>query len=135
MREFHITTSARRQFLDITARVREAVAESGVREGLCVVYCPHTTAAITINEHADPDVVRDIDAVLTKLAPRRGDYAHVEGNSDAHIQCSLLGPSQTLIIHAGRLVLGTWQGIFFCEFDGPRQRTFYVKILPQTGKG
>lgn len=129
MKEFTIRTFARRQFLDVTPQVREAVAASGVREGLCVVYCPHTTAAITINEHADPDVVRDLGMALGRLVPEHGNYAHSEGNSDSHIQCSLVGPSQTLIIHEGRLVLGTWQGIFFCEFDGPRERSFYVKII------
>lgn len=129
MKEFTIRTTARRQFLDITPQVRGAVADSGVREGLCVVYCPHTTAAITINEHADPDVVRDLGVALEGLVPVHGNYLHSEGNSDSHIQCSLVGPSQTLIIHERRLVLGTWQGIFFCEFDGPRARSFYVKII------
>ncbi|MCX7625516.1 MAG: secondary thiamine-phosphate synthase enzyme YjbQ [Candidatus Sumerlaeaceae bacterium] len=129
MKEFSIRTTTRRQFLDITPQVREAVLTSGVKEGICVVYCPHTTAAITINEHADPDVVRDLGMALGKLVPEHANYAHSEGNSDSHIQCSLLGPSQTLIIHKGRLVLGTWQGIFFCEFDGPRQRSFYVQII------
>jgi secondary thiamine-phosphate synthase enzyme len=120
--------------VDITPQVREAVAASRVREGLCVVYCPHTTAAITINEHADPDVVRDLAVALARLVPRDGGYAHIEGNSDAHIQSSMLGVSQTLIVHEGRLVLGTWQGVFFCEFDGPRQRKFYVKVISEKGE-
>jgi secondary thiamine-phosphate synthase enzyme len=129
MKEYSIRTTGRRQFVDITAQVREAVAASKVQEGICVVYCPHTTAGITINEHADPDVVRDLGMALGKLVPEHGNYAHSEGNSDSHIQCALIGPSQSLIVHEGRLVLGTWQGIFFCEFDGPRQRSFYVKVV------
>lgn len=128
MQELRVKTSSRVQFVDITSQVREVLRASAVRSGLCVVYCPHTTAAITINEHADPDVVRDMGAHLGRLVPHRGDYAHVEGNSDAHIETALLGPSQTLIVENGQLVLGTWQGIFFCEFDGPRERTVYVKI-------
>jgi len=134
MREFSVNTRARREFVDITPQVREAVAASRVHEGLCVVYCPHTTAAITINEHADPDVVRDLAAALARLVPRSGDYHHVEGNSDAHIQSSMLGVSQTLIVHEGGLVLGTWQGVFFCEFDGPRQRKFFVKVISEKGE-
>lgn len=129
MKQYRVRTTKRKQFVEITAQVREAVSASGVREGLCVVYCPHTTAGVTINEHADPDVVRDVAVTLEKIAPRTGDYAHAEGNSDAHIQCCLVGPSQTLIVHAGQLVLGTWQGVFFCEFDGPRDRTFYVQVV------
>ncbi len=133
MKQYSIRTTTRREFVDITAQVREAVAESQVQEGICVVYCPHTTAGITINEHADPDVVHDIGMVLGRLVPHSGNYAHAEGNSDSHVQCSLIGPSQTLIVHEGRLVLGTWQGVFFCEFDGPRQRSFYVKVVAEKG--
>jgi secondary thiamine-phosphate synthase enzyme len=100
-----------------------------VRSGICVVYCPHTTGAITINEAADPDVVRDMGMALGRIVPGQWDYAHAEGNSDSHIQCSLVGPSQTIIVHNGKLVLGQWQGIFFCEFDGPRERRIFVKIV------
>lgn len=116
--------------IDVTREVQEEVRRRNLRDGLCVVYCPHTTAAITVNEAADPDVARDIEMALERLAPLRGNYAHAEGNSDSHIKTALLGPSQTLIVADGRLVLGRWQGIFFCEFDGPRDRCFYVKILP-----
>ncbi|MGB9691541.1 MAG: secondary thiamine-phosphate synthase enzyme YjbQ [Candidatus Sumerlaeaceae bacterium] len=133
MKEYTIRTTSRRQFVDITAQVREAVAASQVGEGICVVYCPHTTAGITINEHADPDVVQDLGMVLGRLVPHEDDYAHSEGNSDSHVQCSLIGPSQTLIVHKGHLVLGTWQGVFFCEFDGPRQRKFFVKVVAERG--
>lgn len=129
LRQFTVRTHRRTEFIDITAQVRSAILESGVREGICVVYCPHTTGAITVNEHADPDVVADLGMALGRIAPHGWDYQHAEGNSDSHIQCSLVGPSQTLIIHEGQLLLGTWQGVFFCEFDGPRQRHFYVKIL------
>jgi secondary thiamine-phosphate synthase enzyme len=109
--------------------VEDEVRRRNIRDGLCIVYCPHTTAAITINEAADPDVARDIAVVLERLAPHRGDYAHAEGNSDSHIKTALLGPSQAVIIRDGRLALGQWQGIFFCEFDGPRDRRFFVKTL------
>lgn len=115
--------------VDITQQVQQAVGQRGIKSGICVVYCPHTTAAITINENADPDVPRDIGMALGKIAPRSWDYRHSEGNSDSHIQTSLVGPSMTLIVDEGRLLLGTWQGVFFCEFDGPRERTFYVKTI------
>ena len=129
MKEYRIQTHRRVEFVDITQYVREAVAASRIRSGICVVYCPHTTGAITINEHADPDVVYDIGSALGRIVPHSWNYAHAEGNSDSHIQSSLVGASQTLIVHNGNLVLGTWQGIFFCEFDGPRERHFYVKIV------
>ncbi|HHT83235.1 MAG: secondary thiamine-phosphate synthase enzyme YjbQ [Christensenellales bacterium] len=114
---------------DITKLVRQAVYDSGRREGLCVVYCPHTTAAITINENADMTVREDIAYGLEKAFPNRAEFNHLEGNSDAHIKSSVLGVSQTLIIDKGELVLGTWQSIFFAEFDPPRNRFFYVKII------
>jgi len=119
---------AREEFVDITRTVEEDVRSSGLKEGLCVVYVPHTTAAVTINEDADPSVKEDILRQLKVLVPRDGNYSHGEGNSDAHIKSSLLGVSQIIPIHEGRLVLGTWQGIFFCEFDGPRNRRFYVLL-------
>ena len=115
--------------VDITAEVTEAISESGVNEGICVVYCPHTTAAITINENADPDVKSDFIAGFDKVFPEFESFRHVEGNSDAHIKSSVVGASTTLIVTAGRPLLGTWQGVYFCEFDGPRNRKFYVKVI------
>ena len=129
MQRFEVTTRQRSQMVEITSRVQEIVSASGVRQGIVTVYVPHTTAGITINENADPDVVRDILAALEKTYPVRGDYRHGEGNAHAHIKASLMGSSCTVIISGGRLLLGTWQGVFFCEFDGPRNREFYVKIL------
>lgn len=125
----NIQTLKPQQFIDITSRVAEEVKNSGVQEGIAVIYVPHTTAGITINEKADPDVVRDIISTLDKTYPVRGDYLHFEGNSHAHIKASLMGSSCTVIIRDGKLLLGTWQGIYFCEFDGPRSREFYVKIM------
>lgn len=119
----------REGLFDITKQVREAVYNSGVREGICVVYCPHTTAAITINENADEYVCSDILFGLNKSFPRCKEFLHDEGNSDGHIKSSVIGASQTIIIDKGELVLGTWQGIFFAEFDPPRNRYFYVKII------
>ena len=128
MKTFELRTGSRETMVDITGKVTEAVAESGVKEGFCVVYVPHTTAAVTINEGADPDVRSDIIMQLARMVPQRGDFAHFEGNSDAHIKTLFTGPSVTLIVEEGKLVLGTWQKIFFCEFDGPRTRKFHVKI-------
>ena len=115
--------------LDITAEVRAAVRESGVRNGICMVYIPHTTAAVTINENADPDVVRDFTMEIDKIVPWEDGYYHMEGNSAAHLKSSLIGFSEQIIIDDGRLLLGTWQGIYFVEFDGPRTRKVFVKIL------
>ncbi|MCR5706856.1 MAG: secondary thiamine-phosphate synthase enzyme YjbQ [Ruminococcus sp.] len=115
--------------VDITAEVTEAISESGVNEGICVVYCPHTTAAITINENADPDVKTDLIAGFDKVFPDFESFRHAEGNSDAHIKSSVVGASETIIVTAGRPLLGTWQGVYFCEFDGPRNRKFYVKVM------
>ena len=114
---------------DITSKVADAVKASSVKEGIAIVYCPHTTAGITINENADSDVQTDLLLGLGKAFPDRAEFRHGEGNSAAHLKSSCVGASQTIIITAGRLLLGTWQGIYFCEFDGPRQRKFYVKIL------
>jgi len=116
-------------FYNITAKVREAVSESGVSEGIAVVHCPHTTAGITINENADPDVVHDLLIGLDKAFPDRPEFLHGEGNSAAHLKSSTVGPSLTVIIEDGKLVLGTWQGIYFCEFDPPRSRKYFVKVL------
>jgi secondary thiamine-phosphate synthase enzyme len=124
-----VQTSAHRQFVEITDRVRGLVDESGVRSGCAHLYVPHTTAGITINENADPTVVHDILADLERLVPQtQRYYRHDEGNSASHVQASLMGCGQTVLIEEGRLVLGTWQGIFFCEFDGPRTRQVHVRI-------
>ena len=124
-----IKTSSGLEFIDITRRIKDAILESKVKNGICVIYVPHTTAAITINDNADPSVVRDIQRHLCKLIPQKGEYEHLEGNADAHIKSSVVSVSTTLIISDGELLLGKWQGIFFCEFDGPRTREIYVKII------
>lgn len=123
--------TGREGFYDITARVRRAVAESGAENGLCVVYCPHTTAAITINEGYDGDVAHDLLLGTERAFPDRTEFRHSEGNSPAHLKAGVTGASATLIINGRELLLGAWQTIFFCEFDGPRERTFWVKILCQ----
>src|SRR4051812_17922467 len=116
-----VSTHSRGEIVDITARVVECVRRSAVRDGLCVVYVPHTTAAVSINENADPDVKRDVLAKLDEMIPQRESYyQHNEGNSDSHLKTILTGPSITLIVEGGRLILGTWQGVYFCEYDGPR---------------
>ncbi|MFO7817300.1 MAG: secondary thiamine-phosphate synthase enzyme YjbQ [Thermodesulfobacteriota bacterium] len=129
MIQLDIKTTAARELVDITSSVKKSITDSEVREGLAVIYCPHTTGAITINEGADPDVCRDICVNLSHLIPRAGDYRHAEGNSDAHMKSSLVGCSETVIIENGQPVLGTWQKIFFAEFDGPRRRKAYLKII------
>jgi secondary thiamine-phosphate synthase enzyme len=128
MKEISVTTGSRIEMLDITSQVRSAVSKSGTQEGVCTVYCPHTTAAITINENADPDVTADIMQKLNKMIPPHENYRHLEGNSDAHIKSSFIGNSAQIIVSEGRLQLGTWQGIYFCEFDGPRLRHVWVSI-------
>jgi secondary thiamine-phosphate synthase enzyme len=125
-----VRTGGRVEFQDITGTVRDTVLSSGVKSGVCHVFVPHTTAGVTINEHADPSVVQDIAAQLDKMVPQHNRYRHLEGNSPAHIKASLMGSSQTLFIEDGRPVLGTWQGVFFCEFDGPRNRSLLIKIVP-----
>lgn len=129
MRTISISSKRRIEMLDITPEVSAIVSESGVSSGICVVYVPHTTAGVTINENADPSVKADLLEVLTRLIPHVGDYRHTEGNSDAHIKASLVGFSQIIPIANGRLALGTWQGILFCEFDGPRHRKVHVQII------
>jgi secondary thiamine-phosphate synthase enzyme len=128
-----VKTSARKQMLDVTAELRQAVKSAGLKAGLVIAYVPHTTAGITINENADPDVPRDILSHFAKLVPADKAFRHVEGNSDAHIQASLMGSSVTVIVEDGSLVLGTWQSVFFCEFDGPRTRQLHIKLLPSGG--
>ena len=129
MQTFQVRTSARTEFMDITRSVQEAVNKTGVEDGVCFVFIPHTTAAVTINENADPSVVQDIIMELDKIVPSKDQYRHMEGNSPAHIKASLVGCSQIVFVKSGELVLGTWQGIFFCEFDGPRNREVHVKVI------
>ncbi|MFA6689725.1 MAG: secondary thiamine-phosphate synthase enzyme YjbQ [Sphaerochaetaceae bacterium] len=128
IRTYSLKTQAQGMYL-ITAKVQEAVEASGVTDGICVVWCPHTTAAITINENADPDVTEDLLFGLGKAFPDRPEFRHFEGNSSAHLKASCVGCNQTIIIENGRLHLGTWQGIWFCEFDGPRSRRFEVQVV------
>ncbi len=126
---FKITTTQPQEFIDITRQVESAVRERGAVSGIAVVYVPHTTAGITINENGDPDVVYDILTSLEKVFPEKGNYRHFEGNSHAHIKASLMGSSITVMIEDGRLKLGRWQGLYLCEFDGPRTRTVFVKVM------
>jgi secondary thiamine-phosphate synthase enzyme len=130
MHEFDVRTRSRSEMLEITGQVKDAIRSSSVKSGLCVVYCPHTTAAITINENADPDVVHDVLLWYDRLVPHeQPGFRHAEGNSDSHIKATLVGPSVTVLVENGAPVLGRWQGIFFCEFDGPRTRTVMVQIV------
>ncbi len=125
-----VTTRKRSEVLDLTGRVKEIVRDSGAKDGICVVYVPHTTAGVSINENADPDVKHDVMKKLEEMIPQEEKYyRHGEGNSDSHLKTMLTGPSVTMIIEGGRLVLGTWQGIYFCEFDGPRRRDYLVKVM------
>lgn len=124
-----VKTRARVEMIDITSEVQKEVSNTGIEAGSCVVYIPHTTAAVTINEGADPAVCRDVESKLSELVPPNAGYRHMEGNADSHIKASLIGPSVLVIVEGGRLVLGTWQKVFFCEFDGPRTRKAYVKVL------
>lgn len=125
----NVKTSSRTEFVDITTKVQKAVQESGLQSGLCMVYVPHTTGAVTINESADPSVKRDILMVLNQVVPWKADYRHLEGNSPAHVKSTLVGASELIMVENSRLVLGTWQGIFFCEFDGPRTRKVHLKFM------
>jgi secondary thiamine-phosphate synthase enzyme len=127
---FEVRTSTRVQFVDVTVDVARAVADSGVSGGAAVVFCPHTTAGITINENADPDVARDLIVGLERLAPRDAGWRHAEGNSDGHLKASLMGSSATIPVEAGQMALGVWQSIYLAEFDGPRTRTVMVTVLP-----
>ncbi|MDO4859648.1 MAG: secondary thiamine-phosphate synthase enzyme YjbQ [Bacillota bacterium] len=123
-----VKTTSHTQMLDITRLVQDAVTDSGVKSGICTIFIPHTTAAVTINENADPDVVRDFTMEINKIVPWEDGYHHMEGNSAAHLKSSMIGFSEQVIIEDGRLVLGVWQGIYFCEYDGPRTRKVIVKI-------
>jgi secondary thiamine-phosphate synthase enzyme len=133
MKTLRIQTSKRTQFVDITREIEHAVRDSGVGNGLCYVYVPHTTAGVVINEHADPDVARDVEGIFDRLVSHQGPYRHAEGNTDSHMKAIITGTGQTIFVENGKLALGTWQGVFLCEFDGPRQRSVYVKIVRDPG--
>ena len=131
MNQLTIKTGARFEMIDITGRIRNLLKDhKGFTDGLCFIFVPHTTAAVTINENADPDVPRDMITILDRLVPLTGNYRHLEGNSAAHVKASLIGASEWLMVENGSLVLGTWQSVFFCEFDGPRTRKVIVQLLP-----
>ena len=134
MQRFAVQTNGRAEMIDITAEVRDAIRASGVKDGIALVHCPHTTAAVVVNENADPDVGRDILAVYERLVPRRGDYRHAEGNSQAHVLSTLAGGGPTLPVEDGRPALGTWQGVFFVELDGPRKREVWVTVVGAGGR-
>jgi secondary thiamine-phosphate synthase enzyme len=131
METFEVHTSRREELIRVTSALQELVDAKGWRDGALVVYCPHTTAALTINEAADPDVAADLVMALSRLLPREAGYKHVEGNSDSHVKTTLVGPSQMLIVSGGRIQLGTWQGVFLCEWDGPRNRKIWAQWLGQ----
>jgi secondary thiamine-phosphate synthase enzyme len=133
MERIEVSTSRREQLVDITGPVAEAIVATGLTEGVALVYCPHTTAAITINENADPAVAEDLLEGLARVSPRDAGWRHVEGNSDGHLKSSLVGASELVPVSGGRMMLGTWQGLYFCEFDGPRRRHVFVAALPSTG--
>ena len=127
--EFSLKTTKSNEFVNITGLVKDAVKRSGVENGMCVVFVPHTTAGVTINENADPNVVKDMLMELSKIVPEDKEYRHAEGNSSAHIKASMMGSNQTIIVENGELKMGVWQVIYFAEFDGPRQRKFFVKVM------
>jgi secondary thiamine-phosphate synthase enzyme len=129
METLRVKTNRRTQFVDVTGLVERAVKASEVASGVCYVYVPHTTAGVTINEHADPDVATDLEGVLDRLVPQSGPYRHTEGNSDSHAKATLVGSSRVIFVEEGKLALDRWQGIFLCEFDGPRERRVYVKVI------
>lgn len=129
MEVMKVKTDRRTQLVDVTGLVERAVEKAGVASGVCYVYSPHTTAGVTINEHFDPDVATDLEGVFDRLVPKAGPYRHGEGNSDSHAKAALVGTSQAIFVEEGKLALGRWQGIFFCEFDGPRERKIWVKVL------
>lgn len=136
METFTVSTRQRDEYVDITERVRRAVVASGIADGIVVVYVPHTTAGVTINENADPDVIHDTLKQLDEMVPwRQPFYKHGEGNSASHVKASLVGSSATVIVEGGKLVLGTWQGIFLCEFDGPRERRVHIRVQGSAARG
>ena len=129
METLRVKTGRRTQLVDVTAAVERVVKKAGVASGVCYVYVPHTTAGVAINEHADPDVAADLEGVFDRLVPHAGPYRHSEGNTDSHAKAVMVGASQVAFVEEGKLLLGRWQGIFFCEFDGPRERQLRVKIV------
>jgi secondary thiamine-phosphate synthase enzyme len=129
METLELKTARRTQFVDVTDRVRRAVVKTGVLSGMCFVYVPHTTAGVIINEHFDPDVATDLEGVFDRVVPRAWLYQHSEGNSDSHAKAAMTGTSQMIFVEDGELALGRWQGVFFCEFDGPRERKIWVKVI------
>lgn len=129
MKAYPLRTTARNSFTNITREVAGAIRESGIQNGICIIFCPHTTAAITINENADPDVQLDMAHALERISPELPAFRHGEGNSDAHVKSSLVGASELVIVADGAPALGIWQGIYFCEFDGPRNRQFFVQVM------
>ena len=129
MQHLTVNTQSQTEMIDVTRQVQKAIEDTGLQDGFCVLYVPHTTAGITINESADPSVRRDILMVLNQIVPWKGDYKHMEGNSPAHVKSTLVGASQLVVVENGQLLLGTWQGIFFCEFDGPRSRKLQIKFI------
>lgn len=129
VRYINVRSRQRNEFIDITEKVQEVIKEAGITSGICYVYVPHTTAGVTVNEGADPSVQRDIQNTMSRLVPYEMNYSHREGNADAHIKSCIIGTTQCLIIDEGRLVLGTWQAIYFCEFDGPRHRRVALKLI------
>jgi secondary thiamine-phosphate synthase enzyme len=129
MEVLKVKTGRRTQLLDVTVAVERAVAESGVATGVCYVFVPHTTAGVMINEHADPDVAADLEGIFDRLVPHSGPYRHTEGNTDSHAKAVMVGASHVIFVEKGKLMLGTWQGVFLCEFDGPRERKIWVKVV------
>lgn len=133
MQTIKIKTTEKQRMIDVTRQVQTQVKESGVTSGVCTVFCPHTTAAVTLQENADPDVKRDMLDALDRAVPLKANYRHAEGNSDAHIKASIVGSSVTMIVENRKLVLGSWQAVFFCEFDGPRDRSLLVRVIADRG--
>jgi secondary thiamine-phosphate synthase enzyme len=129
LKSINIKTKSRTEFVDITAKIQNVLDDAGIKDGICYIYVPHTTAGVTINEGADPSVAKDIQDMLSRLIPQNFNYSHMEGNSDAHIKSTIVGSSIKVIVEGGRFLLGTWQAIFFCEFDGHRNRRVVVKIM------
>jgi secondary thiamine-phosphate synthase enzyme len=129
MEVLRVKTARRTQLVDVTEEVEKAVGKVGISSGVCYVYVPHTTAGVMVNEHFDPDVATDLEGVFERLVPRSGPYRHSEGNSDAHAKAAMTGASQVIFVEDGKLALGIWQGVFFCEFDGPRERKIWVKVV------
>lgn len=126
--QYKINTHQADQFIDLATYIQDVIDQSKIRNGVITLFCPHTTAGLTINENADPDVVRDMRVALDKTFPLKGDYKHFEGNSHAHLKASFVGANEVVIINDGKAILGTWQSVYFCEFDGPRLRTLYLKV-------